>query len=94
MLYILKHPSLEIASLALEFWGLLGQFLSEASASDVERRIAEFEEKIQGACLEVIIRARNPAALERGIAAMDDDAREELDVFRDQVKVYEGHMIG
>lgn len=86
MLDMLKHPSLEIASLALEFWGLLGQFLSEASASDGERRIAPFEEVIQSACIVVILRARNPASSERGIAAMDDDAREELDVFRDQVK--------
>lgn len=62
--------------------------------SDVERRIADFEEVIQRACLDVILRARNPVALERGIAAMDDDAREELDVFRDQVKMHEGHMIG
>lgn len=85
MVGMLEHPSLEIAELALEFWGLLGELLTETSAGGRGPRSPALEESVRRACVMAMLRARYPAEGAGGLAGMDGDARDELEDFREQV---------
>lgn len=97
MVAMLEHASLEIAALALNFWGLLGELLAETASGsgggeqeqggggEQGPRSPALEESVRHACLVAMLRARLPAAQEGGVGAMDDDARDELEDFREEV---------
>jgi len=57
MVAMLEHPSLEIAGLALEFWGMLGELLTETAAGGAGGgapgtgpRSPALEESVRHAC--------------------------------------------
>lgn len=82
---MLEHPSLQIAGLALEFWGLLGELLADTAAGGQGPRSLPLEESVRHACLVAMLRARYPSPCKGGLAGMDGDARDELEEFREQV---------
>lgn len=81
---MLEHESLEIAALALDFWGLLGELLTAAVKGG--QRSSQLEESMRRACAMAILRARYPGVDEGGLNAVNADARDELEDFRDQVR--------
>ncbi|CAN0094993.1 unnamed protein product, partial [Ectocarpus fasciculatus] len=85
MVGMLEHPSLEIASLALEFWGMLGELLTETAAGGRGPRSPPLEESVRHACRVSMLRARYPSDDGGGLRGMDEDSRDELEDFRDQV---------
>lgn len=85
MVGMLEHPSLEIASLALEFWGMLGELLTETAAGGRGPRSPPLEESVRHACRVSMLRARYPSDDGGGLGGMDEDSRDELEDFRDQV---------
>ncbi|CAN0236553.1 unnamed protein product, partial [Ectocarpus sp. 4 AP-2014] len=86
MVGMLEHPSLEIASLALEFWGMLGELLTETAAGGRGPRSPPLEESVRHACRISMLRARYPSDDGGGLGGMDEDSRDELEDFRDQVQ--------
>ncbi|CBJ31043.1 conserved unknown protein [Ectocarpus siliculosus] len=86
MVGMLEHPSLEIASLALEFWGMLGELLTETAAGGRGPRSPPLEESVRHACRVSMLRARYPSDESGGLGGMDEDSRDELEDFRDQVQ--------
>lgn len=116
MVAMLEHPSLEIAALALDFWGRLGELLTETAGGDTSTaagataglqsmgemtgmggaspgvasqgpRSPALEECVRRACFVALMRACLPSAEQGGIGAMDDDARDELEDFREEVRM-------
>lgn len=87
MLRMLEHPILEIAGLALEFWGLLGELLTKTAAGGQGPRSPDLEESVRQACLMAMLRGRYPSVAEGGLSGMDADSRDELEEYREQVCV-------
>lgn len=86
MVALLECSSLEIAALALELWGGLGNLLSDASRGPQGQRSFPLEEFVKHACRVAMLRARQPTPEEGGLAGLDPDARDELEDFRQQVR--------
>lgn len=90
MVGMLEHPDLEIAGLALEFWGMLGELLAEMACAEGGRgpRSPPLEESVRHACGVAMVRARYPPSsggAAGNLEEMDGDDRDELEVFREQV---------
>lgn len=97
MVAMLEHASLEIAALALNFWGLLGELLVETANGNAGGeqgqeggqgqgpRSPALEESVRHACLVAMMRAQLPPTGEGGVGAWEDDAKDELENFREEV---------
>ena len=93
MIGVLENASLEIAGLALEFWGSLGELLTETAAGGRGPRSPALEQYVRRACEVAIYRSRFPSPSGEGgggggadgAGMMNEDDRDELEDFREKV---------
>ena len=93
MVGVLENTSLEIAGLSLEFWGSLGELLTETAAGGRGPRSPALEQYVRRACEVAIFRSRYPSPPSQsgeggggGSGGMNEDDLHELDEFREKVK--------
>lgn len=94
MIGVLENASLEIAGLALEFWGSLGKLLTKTAAGGRGPRSPALEKYLRHACEVAIFRSRFPSPSGEGgsgggggdsAGMMNEDDRDELEDFREKV---------
>eukprot|EP00904_Undaria_pinnatifida_P009295 jgi/Undpi1/5496/HiC_scaffold_2.g00775.m1 len=93
MVGVLENTSLEIAGLSLEFWGSLGELLTETAAGGRGPRSPALEQYVRRACEVAIFRSRYPSPPSQsgeggggGSGGMNEDDLHELDDFREKVE--------